>query len=207
MQNAPRKANSGALLCWNYNAHSGRQKGITCPFTHDFFGGEGLRWTVESELLRRGGFRKRKKQISDPQEASTLIEEMGEKNRKSYGWQVIQPPSENAQNSWWQPVQTTTTVSGAWRAQNGETSNSTITNVNDEMVETLLDAPVWDGKPLEWEVGADGRKTVEEQRDPFFECAHGDLFNFDFTELETDGRNIFFIDDRWMYDSDVIGTS
>ena len=34
-----------------------------------------------------------------------------------------------------------------------------------------------------------------------------DLFNFDFTELEIDGRNIFSSNDHWLYDSDVIGTS
>ena len=71
---------------------------------------------------------------------------------------------------------------------------------------TLLTAQDRSGETLDWEADAQWSMEVETQRNPFFEGVPGDLPNFDFAELETEGANIFFIDDHWVCDSGAIGS-
>ena len=96
IQNCPRKALTGVAICMDYNAHSGCQRGAQCNYVHDFIGGKNLHWCVEAELLRRGGFRKRKNMLKDPVEIDVLVKELREANVKQLGEQkkgdaMVQP--------------------------------------------------------------------------------------------------------------------
>ena len=47
---------NGAILCFNHSAHSGCLKGDRCGFSHvQRIKPEGLHWTVQYDLARRGG--------------------------------------------------------------------------------------------------------------------------------------------------------
>ena len=57
-QHCPRGNRSGKPLCWNFNPNSGcAAKGGECPFgLHRRMKRNGLHWTIQSKIARRGGF-------------------------------------------------------------------------------------------------------------------------------------------------------
>ena len=85
MQHVPRRPNGGPAVCLDYNAHSGCVRGASCKFAHDYLGRKNLHRCVGAELIRRGGFRKRRNMIRDQVEANVLIDDMRLKNQKSFG--------------------------------------------------------------------------------------------------------------------------
>ena len=90
IQNCPRKAGSVISLRLGYNAHSGCLRGASCNFAREYFGWKNLNWCVEAELLRLGGFRKRRKMLVDAVEINALVNELRDKNMKYHGEQTDQ---------------------------------------------------------------------------------------------------------------------
>ena len=190
IQNCPRKALSGVSLCLDYNAHSGCVRGATCNFVHDYFGGENLHWCVESELLRRGGFRKRKKMLTDAVEINALINGLRGKNVKIRG----------EQNTQWEERagdKDTDLVVGEKILEVAAISSVILDQLSVPVCrKSEVKTPV---DKMDWEVEDSWRRHIEKLANKNSPCAHGDFFHFDFTEAGNIGRDLIFSNQDWMY--------
>ena len=188
-QNCSHKSGSGTGLCLDYNAHSGCVCGINCNFAHEYFGGKNLNWCVEAELLRRGGFRKRKKMLAEAVEINALVYDLREKNAKYHGEQLKWPEVE--------PTKVTPAIVGKKVSDNSMTVVDKEVSVasQDSVVVTCLDSS---GK-MDWEVGDSWKAHIAHQMNKNFAVIPGDFPHFDFTEAESIGRNLIFPDESWMY--------
>ena len=78
-------------MCWDFNAHSGCHRGVSCPNAHQYLKPGGLHWTVLAELYRRWGH-EASKGIAEPRNINGRVQELREGNvRKEVGGQGVEP--------------------------------------------------------------------------------------------------------------------
>ena len=203
LQNCPRKAKSGNALCLDYNAHAGCQRGADCRFCHEYFGGKNLHWCIEAELIRRGGFRKRKTMISDPKEARTLIADLREKNARVLGEQILESKQGLSDM----------TVGGQERSNGGNVSTHVCYRTNPVHVPICptLDLPEFVNVEIlqnpttqvstecDWWDDEDQRKTRRQAFNQYFTSLPNDFEHFDFVESEQLINDLVHTDDKWTY--------
>ena len=70
----------GTSICWDFNAHSGCFRGQTCMNSHVRMKQGPLRWSLQAEMIRRGGNRRSGKLIP-AHEIDGMIRQLREQNK------------------------------------------------------------------------------------------------------------------------------
>ena len=205
LQNVPRKAQSGVALCLDFNAHSGCVRGNNCKFCHEFFGGRNLHWCVEAELIRRGGFRKRKNMIKDPAEARILIGELRDRNRRVLGEQTVDTTSNVPNGIVGRDVGANSVLFK--RSLNGVLPILPQFDFAQPPEVTIIEEPVVDAEraSIPW---ADDPVDVQARREKFnpsFPELPADFDHVDFTEKEQRVNDLIHCTDRWIYPNQTRG--
>ena len=96
-QHCPRGNKSGKPLCWNFNSNSGcATKGGECAFgLHRRMKGNGLHWTIQAQISRRGGFIGTK--VLTAPEIDGFI--LSLRNADNAAWKAKKDPYPNSNNS------------------------------------------------------------------------------------------------------------
>ena len=203
LQNCHRKAKSVVALRLDYNAHAGCSRGNDCRFCHEYFGGKNLHWCVEAELIRRGGFRKRKSVISDVKEARTLITDLRGKNARILGEQILES-NQGASGA---------TVGGLGRTNQTSEDMHLCYRTNPAHVPICpaLDLPEFasvgilqnptNQTPVDcaWWGGEDQRKVRKQAPNQYFTSMPVDFEHFDFVESEQLINDLVHTTDAWTY--------